>query len=293
MMLRPRSDVPFDQDASGRFLPTIIAFMVYLAALALVGSIILNGSISRWSVGLSGSLTVQIEAASHGEQDNALERVLGVLATTEGVATARPLTPSEIQALLEPWIGSGNLTDDLPVPRLIDVILRPRARVDLENLAQRLQAAAPGASIDDHKLWLDSLVRLGRAIQLAAAAVVLFVGFAAVAVVVFTTRAGLAVHHDAIEIMHIIGARDAYVAGQFQRHTLLHGLKGGALGLALAVATLYGLQYLLDGLAAPHLPVLTLSISAWVVLAALPLVASLIATLTARITVLRTLARLP
>ena len=32
---------------------------------------------------------------------------------------------------------------------------------------------------------------------------------------IFTTRAGLAVHHNVIEILHIIGARDGYIARQF------------------------------------------------------------------------------
>ena len=292
-MARARSDVPFDQDASGRFLPIIIALMVYLASLALVGAIILSASISRWSGDLSASLTVQIAPASAHGDDDAVERVLEALRDVEGVARARPLSPRELRGLLEPWIGAGGRVEDLPLPRLIDVTLDPGRRIDLDRLAERLAAAAPGVSLDDHSLWLDSLLRLGRSIRLVAAAVVLFIGAAAIAVVVFTTRAGLAVHRDAIEIMHVIGARDSYVADQFQRHTLMLGLRGGAIGLGLALATLYGLRYLAGGVEVPLMGVLDLAPTTWVVLVVLPLAASLVATLTARITVLRTLARLP
>ena len=293
MRVRARSELPFDQDASGRFLPVIIALMVYLASLALVGAMVLSESISRWSGDLSASITVQIAPVSGDGDDGAVERVLEVLRSVEGVARARALSVTELRGLLEPWIGSGGRVEDLPLPRLIDVTLEPGKRIDLDRLAESLAAAAPEVSLDDHSLWLDSLLRLGRSIRLVAAAVVLFIGAAAVAVVVFTTRAGLAVRRDAIEIMHVIGACDSYVADQFQRHTLMLGLRGGAIGLGLALATLFGLQQLVRGVEVPLMGVLGLAPATWVVLVVLPLAASLVATLTARVTVLRTLTRLP
>jgi cell division transport system permease protein len=33
-----------------------------------------------------------------------------------------------------------------------------------------------------------------------------------------------------VEVLHFVGAKEAYIASQFQRHFLLLGLKGGALG---------------------------------------------------------------
>ena len=38
----PAIDIPFDRDGSGRFLPWLVALMVYLAALALSGALVLE-----------------------------------------------------------------------------------------------------------------------------------------------------------------------------------------------------------------------------------------------------------
>ena len=59
MMFR-RGDLPLDRDPTGRFLPWLIALMVYLAALALVCAMVMNKMVERWDTGLSGSITVQI-----------------------------------------------------------------------------------------------------------------------------------------------------------------------------------------------------------------------------------------
>ena len=291
-MLGVRSDLPFDGDATGRFLPAIIAFMVFLAALALASAIVLDGATARWSESLRGALTVQIVPGKPAETEAAIDTVLDILLTTEGVASAETLPVAEIVALLEPWLGTGNVSSDLPLPRLIDVVLRPGAPPDVAALAARIEAAVPGARLDDHQVWVSGLVRLGRSVQAMAAAVVALIGLAAVAVVVFTTRAGLAVHRDIIEIMHIIGARDSYIARQFQRHALLLGLRGGAIGLALAAATLIGGAALAGEVAAPLLPRLVFPWPGWAGLAALPFATAAIATVTARVTVMRALARL-
>ena len=66
----------------------------------------------------------------------------------------------------------------------------------------------------------------------------LLIGGAAVLTVIFTTRAGLAVHHAVVEVLHLIGARDGYIARQFQRQALRLALRGGIVGLVLTLATL-------------------------------------------------------
>lgn len=287
-MLARRSELPLESDASHRYLPWVIAVMVYLAALALAGALALDAAMSRWGQGLRGVITVQIPAGEAAAGNAALE----VLRATPGVVQARALSRDQLAALLEPWLGPGNLSPELPIPGLIDVRLAPDAELDLETLARRLETAAPGARLDDHKLWLDKIIRLSRWIQLLAAAVVLLIAGAGMAIVVLTTRAGLAVHHDVIEVLHLIGAWDSYIARQFQIHALVLGLRGGFIGLALAALTLLVLSRAAATLEGAFLPALSLGAGGWAALAAMPLIAGLIATLTARTTVMRALKRM-
>ena len=289
-MFARRSDLPLDRDALGGFLPWLIAFMVYLAILALAGVMVLETMAGRWDKGMSGTLTVQIPAT--GKDDaRRLRAAMGVIRTAPGVFHAEALSTDRLVALLEPWLGASAGIDDFPLPRLIDVEVAPGARVDVAALSRRLAAVAPGSTVDDHGVWLNRLIRLIRTAEVLAAVVMALIGLACVGTVIFTTRTGLAIHQEAIEVLHLIGAQDKYVARQFAGRALSLGLRGGVAGMALAVPSLLGLGALARSMEV--LPDFTLGTTHWVILAVLPLTAALIAMVTARVTVMRTLARLP
>ena len=291
-----RRDLPLERDGSGRFLPWLIALMVYLACLALAGAIMLDEASGRWQSGLTGTMTAQIPAADSGKSDEhpaTIAAVLDVLKNTPGIRDAQPLTTDSVIALIEPWLGKGNVASDLPIPVLIDIQLEENATFDTVALAIQLEQVAPGTRLDDHEIWITRMLRLSQTIGAVAMTIVILIGIAAAATVVFATRTGLAVHQGAIEVLHIIGARDTYIARQFQVRAMSLALRGGLLGLILATMTLALLAGIAGNLEGPLLPQLAVTPSLWGGLAALPLAAALIATLTARITVVRTLSRLP
>ncbi len=290
-MFAPRSDLPLDRDPLGRFLPWLIAFMVYLAVLALAGVLVINGTAGRWERGLGGTVTVQIAPADSAEAAGVrLRAALDVLRATPEVAHAEPIPESRIAALLEPWLGEIDAALDLPLPRLIDVRLKPGGDLDAEDLAMRLAAAVPGAALDDHRVWLDRLLRLVHTVEVLAGVILALIGLVIAGTVVYATRSGLAVHLDAIEVLHLIGAQDSYVARQFADRALALSLRGGAMGLLPGVATLIGIDQLAARLQGGPLPDLALAPAHWVILAVLPIVVAVIAMLTARVTVMRNLA---
>ncbi|HJP53363.1 MAG TPA: FtsX-like permease family protein [Rhodospirillales bacterium] len=295
-MLAHRSDLPLDRDAISRFLPWLIAFMVYLACLALAGMLTLGAVAERWDTGISGTLTVQIipseSPAAAPKEIRRIEAALEILRTTPGIAGAEVIGEGRIMALLEPWLGSIGGSGDLPLPRLIDVELKAGAEVDTAALSKRLRQAVPGTTVDDHGVWLEKLVRLLRAVEILASLVLLLIGSATVGTVVFTTRTGLAIHQEAIEVLHLIGAQDSYVAKQFATRALILGLRGGIIGLVLAVPTLMGIGVLAARMEAGLLPDFTLTPAHWAAMVCLPLVVALIAMLTARLTVMKTLAEM-
>lgn len=293
-MIRLRSDLPLASDASGRFVPWIVGFMVYLAALALAGALTLESVAQRWRAGITGTLTVQITPLDDQAEPQAarVDRAVELLRGIAGVAGVEVLGPEAMARLLSPWLGPDTATLDLPLPDLISVTLRPGVEIDLPALSAALGEAVPGAEVDDHRRWLDDLAVFVRSVELLAAVVVSLVCLAAMLTVVFVTRTGLAVHRRVIEIVHLIGARDAYIAGQFQDHALRLGLIGGIVGSALAALTVIGLQRLFAGLDTPLLAGLGLGAGHWAVLAILPVAAALVAMVTARVTVLRSLGRM-
>src|SRR5919109_568793 len=51
-------------------------------------------------------------------------------------------------------------------------------------------------------------------------------------------RAGLSIHRRIVEIVHLVGAHDSYVARQFQAQAFRYGFLGAFIGSLLAAATL-------------------------------------------------------
>jgi cell division transport system permease protein len=285
-----RSDLPLDRDGHSLFLPWLIALMVFLAVLAVAGILMLNSVTARWSQGVAGTLTVQISAAEiSSEDDPRLQAVLDVLASTKNISRYEVISDERVLKLLEPWLGSVTNSNDLPLPRLIDVELHTGVPFDNNRLAEQINKIAPGSSVDDHQIWLERMVNLIETVQFLATAVLLCIGFATVGTVVFTTQTGLKIHHEAIDVLHLIGAQDSYIAGQFAGRALALGLTGGLLGLVLGIITLMGIGHFIgrmDGLFVSDLQLVSYH---WLIVGFLPVGVAVIAMMTAKMTVLRSL----
>lgn len=291
-MLRRRSDLQLETDASGRFLPWVVGVMVFLAALALAGALALDRVIAGWHGSIGGRLTVQVLELPDNPLPPRLEAAAKLLRATPGIARADILDRRAVESLLTPWLGAENVGADLPLPGLIDVWLAAPGAVDTRALQTRLEAEVPGARLDDPRPWLDRLVRVGRLLQALGLSVVALIALATVAMVVSAVRAGLAAHREVIEVLHLIGARDSYIASQFQWHVLGLALRGGVPGLIAAAAVLVGLDMAVGAIDAALFAGVGLDAAAWAALAALPVAAVALATLTARLTVLGNLKRM-
>lgn len=295
-MFARRTDLPLDKDALGRFLPWLIAFMVFLAALAQAGLIALDETARRWDAGIGATLTVQIPAVAEGEtsgrgSERRVQAVMNALAATSGVERATLIPDDKVLELLSPWLGMVAAAD-VPLPRLIDVETDPAAHVDARVLQQSLAQIVPGVQVDDHGMWLTRLIDVLRSLEGLAALVLVLILLSLTGTVVFTTRTGLTVHHDAIEVLHLTGAHDGYIAKQFASRALTMGFKGGVYGLALAVPTLLGLGAIAGRLEAGLMPDVSLPLLGWLSLGLLPVLSALVAGITARLTVLRNLRRM-
>jgi cell division transport system permease protein len=293
-----RSDLPLTGDATSRYLPWLIAPMVFLCAVALASAFILHGLITRWDRDVSGTLTVEV-AAAPGDAAESLEpsrqrveKVLALLQNTPGVANARALSQEQLIALLAPWLGTSDVLKDLPLPALIDVTVKEGANLDIDALARNVADTVPGASLDDHRRWLNRLIGLSRSIEYLAIGIVSLIGSITAATVYYATRTGMAIHRDVIDVLHLIGAPDGYIAEQFAHRAFILGLKGGVLGLLLTAPILgfiaFGAQQIEGGFLAD----LSLPLLGFVAVAMLPAVAALLAGLTARSAAFSALSRL-
>lgn len=292
-MPRGRGDLPLAGDPSARFLPWAAGAMVFLAVLALAGALLARSVAARWQVDLAGTMTVEIPVRADVPAETRAEQALALLRRTTGVADAVLVPRERLERLVEPWLGVGAHLAELPLPLLIEMRLAPDARLDLGELGERLAAAVPGTKLDDHALWLAGVAAVVHAVEAIALAVVGLVAALSAAAVGFAVRTGLAIHRDVVEVLHLIGARDSYIARQFAGHAFVAALKGGVIGLAAAVALLAMISGGRDSLGSLPLPEAELGPLAWAAVAAVPVAAAMVAVVAALATVHGQLKRMP
>lgn len=299
--LRPArfDDLGLRRALSNRLLPSLVAAMAFLAALALAGAVAVSALARHWQDGAASTLTIQVPRPDATEAGSTrLDRVLAALRGTPGVLSARALGDEELASLLRPWLGTGAGRIALPLPAVVDVRLVDPG-MDPATLTARVEAAAPGTLIEPHDVWVRRLAVLARSLQACAALALAVVAFVAAAVIAVATRAGLSSRRDAIEIVHGLGATDTYIAGRFARRATMLASAGAAAGSIAALPVLLGLA----GLAAPFTGqasapgaldlAASLPAPVWLALPALPLIAAAIGWVTAQGTVRRWLRRLP
>ena len=281
---------PLDLDSASRYLPWIVGMQVFLATLALAAGIFLFTTGAAWRTNLSGTLTIQVPVGLAQSQNVAA--AIKLLKATPGVTSAARITDQDVAAMLEPWLGAQRFSLDLPMPVLIDATVRHGEIVDLSELSLRLERVAPGAVIDNHAVWLRSLVNLVDVAVTVSFIIMTIILTVVMTTVIVTTRTGLEVHREIIELLHLIGAQDSYIVHQFQFHTFrLSGL-GAASGFLAGAGVILFFQEYGSTFSDNLLPELTLDWLHWAGLALLPIAAVLLVCLTVGLTVRRSLGRM-
>ena len=279
-------------------MPWVIAIMVLLTAIAAAAGLALGNLATQASADLAGGVTVQVVNAAPGQRARQANDALAALRETPGVAQVRLVPAAEVDALLEPWLGTGviggaddpAMTDALPVPALIDARLDgPADAAALDRIRARLARVAPDARVNAQAGWLEPVFAALKALRWLAVALIALLALTTMAAVLLAARTALDSHRDTIEIVHMLGGTDAQIARVFQRSIGIDAAAGGALGLALAVAVIVALGRRFDALGSGLAGSAGLGWADWLLLVLVPLAGVALATLTARAAVLRAL----
>jgi cell division transport system permease protein len=220
---------------SGRALVAVVAIMTFLASLTTGAVILVSAAASEWQSDVSREATIQIIPAPGRDIDAAVDKAASVARAFPGIGDVRPYSKEESSKLLEPWLGAGLKLDELPVPRLIVVKIAPGAAPDLSQLRTMLAEQVPGAMLDDHRGWIDRMRAMSRTAVAVGVTILVLMIAATVLSVTFATRGAMATNKTVIEVLHFVGAKNGFIAGNFQRHFLLLGLQGGAIGGGAAI----------------------------------------------------------
>jgi cell division transport system permease protein len=213
----------------------VVAVLCFLACVTALGVIAADRAARGWSSQLSEEATVIVRPRPGETPDSAAARAAEALAGVSGVTEARALEPQKAYDLVRPWLGDVADVEDLPVPRLVAVSLDRRKPATAKALEAALRVQDVDAIVDDHSLWLKDVRRAAGVARGMGGMVFLLIAGAAAAVVAFATRAGLSAQRDVVEVLHLTGAEDGFIARLFQLRFARVAAVAGLIGAGGAV----------------------------------------------------------
>jgi cell division transport system permease protein len=246
--MKNRQDLPLTHDIAARFLPIIVGLMVYLGCLCCVFTFFVFDATHSWKKQLTTHVTIEIPRLPSESSDTLQARVLQLLNKTPGIRQAAAVPQRELESLLTSLVGTTSSMDLPSLPVLIDVALTEEEPIDIENLEAHLKNMDAQIQLMDHRAWQAQVLTLIQATIVLTSTLTLLVLLTALIATKFAVRTSLLIHRHVIDILHLIGATDEYIARQFQIHILKQGLVASTLGAALAFLTFWGIMFLLENI---------------------------------------------
>lgn len=277
-----------ESDAREAALFFVIGALCFLAALAALTTRGTYAAAAAWGDQIEGEVTVILE----GTDRRIAAEVTGEIENLAGISQARLLSREEIEDLLAPSFGPGGLPEGLPVPMLIAVQVDMDTADPIPGIEIVLGEFGVAGEVGTHAGFAAHVQNALAVLRLVGFGAVGLLVATAIAVIAFATQAALLARRDIVNVLHLSGAEDRFIAALFARR--FWGLAtqagtGGALGALMITALIVFLASSSAGVEAELLPRLSLDIWDILILFSTPVAAGLAARAAARLTVLRAL----
>ncbi|MEQ8773193.1 MAG: cell division protein [Erythrobacter sp.] len=270
----------------GGAMPWVIALFTALVVIAAAGGLALDNLAGNARAQLSGAVTVQVVEAEPALREQKAARAAEILTEEALVRSVRVVPRAELVELLEPWLGEGATSGEVPIPALIDVELtRTADTAEIAALSRALEAEVPGARVDAQSDWLRPVYDALAALQYLALALIALVACATAAAVWLAARSAFANNRETVEVVHLLGGTDGQVTRIFQRAVIRDAAFGSLVGAGLGVAAVWVLGRQFAGLDSGMVAGGALGLQDWAAIATSPLLAVALAALTGRITI--------
>jgi cell division transport system permease protein len=248
-------------------LMTFVSLVVGVAGLAVLGAVsdLSSSAAGRWSLQVTGTPADAVRA----------ERLLR---STPGVTQVARVPDAELRRTLQAWLGPAAQQLDLPLPVLAEVSVASGGEV----LAARLAREVPNARLTPYSAELAPLLDTLRGLAVLVAGLLIVLAAALAGAVTLAARATLDTNRSTLDVLHGIGATDTQLLSLVQRRIALDVLTGSAVGALAAVVVLVAALIPARGLLGGAAGAPALAAGGLTLLALLPLLQAVLATLVAR-----------
>ncbi len=283
-------ELPIDEGYSKNFLRIVIAICVFLFTVTLSGVMGINLMFVNSKNQVVSNFTIQVLPANSLEENRKeLLDVVSFLENYPDVNQVSVLSDDELTSLLEPWLGGNVDLEILPIPQLLDVKINNYKNFDYKELTVRLSEVSSNATVNDHNLWLSRLLKFINSLKMLALSILIMVAVICVFAITYAATTGLNVHRETISILHIMGAKDEYIALNYVKQISLVSIASGVVGTILSVPAIMFIGNIAKDIQAGIFNSITFGVDQWFIIILLPLVAALLVAITAYITVFKKL----
>ena len=261
-------------DQKRRAAPWIVGLMTFVSLIVGVAGLAVLGAVSDLSASAAGRWSLQVTGtAAEGARAEALLSAAPAVTRIERVAEA------DLRRTLGQWLGPSADQLELPLPLLATVELKPGS--DGAAMASRLASEVPSARLTPYSTELAPLLATLRSLALLVAGLLAVLAAALAGAVTLAARATLDANRNTLDVLHGIGATDGQLLSLVQRRIALDVLAGSAVGAAVAGAVLIAALVPARGLLGGWAGGAALAAGGIALLALLPILQAVLATLVA------------
>jgi cell division transport system permease protein len=271
-------------DAREAALFFVIGALCFLAALAALTTRGTYKAAAAWGAQIEGEITVVMR----GTERHAAESLADDVGKLASVLDARVLSREEITTLLEPSLGAGGVPAGLPLPLIMAVQADTAAGDPIEAIEVQMKRAGIEGDVAGNAGYSATVGATLGTMRLVALSIVALLSATAIAVIAFATHAALLARKDIVDVLHLSGAEDRFIAGLFESRFWNLALRAGAGGAIAALMVTALIVFTGAGGGAAQAQLMPkLSIDFWdgIILLVTPVAAGLAARIAARLTV--------
>ncbi|MBR1600065.1 MAG: hypothetical protein IJ677_00645 [Alphaproteobacteria bacterium] len=243
--LMRKNEIPTDDEETSVFVCVLSSIYMYLFIIVLAIVMAINTMVKSWEKDILGAITIQVSPIEDENKkidvdktQEQLNKVLQFMENAKGVKSVHVIDEKTVERLMTPWLGNKVDINTLPIPQLLDVQLKENAEINYDEMTRGLHKVTSNASIDNHRLWLNRLLKFAGSLKtLALSVLCMVIGICAFSIY-YSTRTSLGINMNSIEILHIIGAQDNYIAKQYAKSYAKIGFFSGIIGLIFAIPSI-------------------------------------------------------
>ena len=177
-----RNEITTEDEDTSTFMYVLTSIYMYLFVVVLAIVMAINAMADNWKKDIMGSITVQIipveDENKHIDTEKTIEqqnKVLQFMENLSAVESVNALDTQTVEKLMTPWLGNKVDISSLPIPVLLDVKLKTNAELDYDEVTRGLRQISENASVDNHRLWLNRLIKFASSLKNIAMSVLLMV----------------------------------------------------------------------------------------------------------------------